>query len=114
MKMTLVGCFVVVCAISGMPILAADEAVKPVAMQGFPPTRGSQATMKNYREHPFNQWTFRNAGAPLNVVMIPREGLIKELPGPLNQNWLTLRCLMLQARPWVLTRCLRLTMPMVW
>jgi hypothetical protein len=38
--------------------------------------------MKNYREHPFNQWTFRNAGAPLNVVMIPREGQIKELPGP--------------------------------
>ena len=82
MKTTLVGCFIVVCAISGMPILAADEAVKPVAMQGFPPTRGSQATMKNYREHPFNQWTFRNAGAPLNVVMIPREGQIKELPGP--------------------------------
>ena len=82
MKTTLVGCFAVVCAMGGMPMLAADEAVKPAAMQGFPPTRGSQATMKNYREHPFNQWTFRNAGAPLNVVMIPREGQIKELPGP--------------------------------
>jgi len=82
MKTTLVGCFAVVCAMGSMPMLAADEAVKPAAMQGFPPTRGSQATMKNYREHPFNQWTFRNAGAPLNVVMIPREGQIKELPGP--------------------------------
>ena len=82
MKTTLVGCFAVVCAMGGMPMLAADEAIKPAAMQGFPPTRGSQATMKNYREHPFNQWTFRNAGAPLNVVMIPREGQIKELPGP--------------------------------
>ena len=82
MKTTLVGCFAVVCAMGGMPMLAADEAVKPAAMQGFPPTRGSQATMKNYREHPFNQWTFRNAGAPLNVVMIPRGGQIKELPGP--------------------------------
>ena len=82
MKTTLVGCFAVVCVMGGMPMLAADEAVKPAAMQGFPPTRGSQATMKNYREHPFNQWTFRNAGAPLNVVMIPREGQIKELPGP--------------------------------
>ncbi len=51
-------------------------------MQGFPPTRASQATMKNYREYPINQWTFSNAGAPLNVVMIPREGKIFELGEP--------------------------------
>ena len=38
-------------------------------MQGFPPTRESQATMENYRQHPISQWTFSNAGAPLNVVM---------------------------------------------
>ena len=31
-------------------------------MQGFPPTRESQATMENYRQHPISQWTFSNAG----------------------------------------------------
>ncbi len=47
-------------------------------MQGVPPTRESQATLKNYREHPFSQWTFRNAGAPLHAVMMPREGQIHQ------------------------------------
>ena len=63
-------------------IADAEEQVIKQAMQGFPPTRESQATMQNYREFPFNQWTFRNAGAPLNVVMIPRQGTIYNLPGP--------------------------------
>jgi CubicO group peptidase (beta-lactamase class C family) len=55
-------------------------------MQGFPPTRESQATMENYRQHPISQWTFSNAGAPLNVVMIPREGKISELGEPTQPN----------------------------
>jgi hypothetical protein len=65
-----------------MPILAADKAVKPDMMQGFSLMRRSQATMNNYREHLFNQWIFRNAGAPLNVVMTSRANQIKELLGP--------------------------------
>ena len=48
-------------------------------MQGIPPTRDSQVTMENYRTHPSMRWSFRNAGAPLNVVMIPRQGTIVEL-----------------------------------
>lgn len=51
-------------------------------MQGIPPTRDSQVTMENYRTYPSMRWSFRNAGAPLNVVMIPRQGTIVELPGP--------------------------------
>ncbi|MDG1312181.1 MAG: serine hydrolase [Porticoccaceae bacterium] len=51
-------------------------------MQGVPPARDSQVTMKNYRDYPASRWAFRNAGAPLNVVMIPREGQIMELAGP--------------------------------
>ena len=43
-------------------------------MSGTPPLRDTQVTFGNYREQPFNQWAFRNAAAPLNVVMIPREG----------------------------------------
>lgn len=82
MKAILISCFTVACAIGCIPKLVAEEAIKTTVMEGFPPTRESQATMQNYREHPFNQWTFRNAGAPLNVVMIPREGKIRELPGP--------------------------------
>lgn len=82
MKAILISCFTVACAIGCIPKLVAEEAIKTTVMEGFPPTRESQATMQNYREHPFNQWTFRNAGAPLNVVMIPRQGKIRELPGP--------------------------------
>ena len=82
MKAILISCFTVACVIGCIPKLGAEEPTKTTVMDGFPPTRESQATMQNYREHPFNQWTFRNAGAPLNVVMIPREGKIRELPGP--------------------------------
>lgn len=35
--------------------------------------------MKNYRDQPMSQWSFRNAGAPLHVVMVPREGEIHHL-----------------------------------
>ena len=45
-------------------------------MQGVPPTRDSQVTLKNYRDYPSSRWSFRNAGAPLHVVMIPRAGEI--------------------------------------
>ena len=60
----------------------ATDVVEP--MQGVPPSRESQVSMKNYRDYPMSQWAFRNAGAPLNVVMIPREGDIRQLPGPLR------------------------------
>lgn len=53
-------------------------------MQGVPPQRQSQVTMANYRDAPFSRWAFRNAGAPLNVVMIPREGDVRPLRGPLR------------------------------
>jgi CubicO group peptidase (beta-lactamase class C family) len=56
-------------------------------MQGVPPTRESQATLQNYREHPFNQWTFRNAGAPLHAVMIPREGQIHQFDQGTIPGW---------------------------
>ena len=65
---------------------AAKETSYVTVMEGFPPTRSSQATMKNYREYPISQWTFSNAGAPLNVVMIPREGKILELGEPTQPN----------------------------
>jgi CubicO group peptidase (beta-lactamase class C family) len=48
-------------------------------MQGIPPSTDSQVTMANYRTYPMSQWAFRNIGAPLNVVMIPREGDILPL-----------------------------------
>ncbi len=53
-------------------------------MQGVPPARDSQVTMQNYREYPMSRWAFRNAGAALHTVVIPREGQIVELPGPSN------------------------------
>ncbi|MBA4056560.1 MAG: 6-aminohexanoate hydrolase, partial [Marivirga sp.] len=52
-------------------------------MDGFPPSRESQVTYSNYREHPFSQWSFRNAGAPMHVLMMPRSGPVhsfKESP----------------------------------
>ncbi|MCP5131420.1 MAG: serine hydrolase [Pseudomonadales bacterium] len=58
------------------------EYVKP--MQGVPPSRESQVTMANYRDYPMNMWAFRNVGAVLNMVMVPREGDIHRLPGPLR------------------------------
>ncbi len=58
------------------------SAVTP--MQGIPPMRDSQVTMANYRDYPMNMWAFRNADAVLNTVMIPRQGDIRPLPGPLR------------------------------
>ena len=43
-------------------------------MDGFPPTRESQVTLLNYREYPYSLWSFRNIGAPMHVLMLPRSG----------------------------------------
>lgn len=52
------------------------------SMQGVPPSAESQVTFQNYREQPFSQWAFRNAAAPMNAVMIPRQGDIHQFePG---------------------------------
>ncbi len=69
-----------------MPCLTATASADPEVqpMQGVPPSRESQVTMKNYRDFPMSRWAFRNAGAPLNVVMIPRQGDIRKLVGPLR------------------------------
>ena len=73
----------VLLVVAGSPAAGAGETpVKP--MDGIPPTRESQVTMANYRQYPMSTWAFRNAGAPLNVVMVPRQGEIRVLPGPLR------------------------------
>ena len=70
------------CSIS-LPVYAEGKpAIEP--MQGVPPSRESQVTMANYREYPMSRWAFRNAGAVLNSVMVPRQGDIRALPGPLR------------------------------
>ncbi len=71
-------------ALSAGFCVGADPAADPGPMQGVPPTRESQVTMANYREYPMSKWAFRNAGAVLNTVMVPREGDIHRLPGPLR------------------------------
>ena len=43
-------------------------------MDGFPPTRESQVTLLNYRSYPYSTWSFRNIGAPMHVLMLPRSG----------------------------------------
>jgi CubicO group peptidase (beta-lactamase class C family) len=53
-------------------------------MQGVPPTRESQVTLAKYRVHPYCSWAFRNAGAPLNGLMIPRSGEIRHLEEALD------------------------------
>ena len=67
-----------------LPAQAANDRDMVEPMQGFPPSRESQVTMKNYRDYPLSRWGFRNAGAPLNVVVIPRAGEIYRLRGPLR------------------------------
>lgn len=54
-------------------------AQSPAVMEGFPPSPESQVTFGNYRTSPFMEWSFRNVGAALNVVQIPRAGQIHEL-----------------------------------
>ena len=69
----------------GYSSLSYSEPDSQSVMEGTPPTRDSQATMKNYRDYPFSGWTFQNMGAPLNIVMVPRGGDIAELNQPSNQ-----------------------------
>ncbi|NND82902.1 MAG: serine hydrolase [Gammaproteobacteria bacterium] len=58
---------------------AQENDLSAAVMQGVPPSRDSQVTLRNYREYPKNRWAFRNAGAPLHVVLIPRAGDIVPL-----------------------------------
>ena len=75
----------IVIILCGYSSLSYSEPDSQSVMEGTPPTRDSQATMKNYRDYPFSGWTFQNMGAPLNVVMVPRGGDIAELNQPSNQ-----------------------------
>ena len=75
----------IVIILCGYSSLSHSEPDSQSVMEGTPPTRDSQATMKNYRDYPFSGWTFQNMGAPLNVVMVPRGGDITELNQPSNQ-----------------------------
>ena len=54
-----------------------NETSKKV-MDGFPPTRESQVTLLNYREYPYNTWSFRNIGGPMHTLMLPRSGSIHQ------------------------------------
>jgi CubicO group peptidase (beta-lactamase class C family) len=60
------------------PLAQAKEPPK-ILMDGFPPTTESQVTFKNYRDYPYNQWSFHNMGAIFNTLMVPREGAIQAL-----------------------------------
>ena len=75
----------IVIILCGYSSLSYSEPDSQSVMEGTPPTRDSQATMKNYRDYPFSGWTFQNMGAPLNIVMVPRGGDIAELNQPSNQ-----------------------------
>ena len=75
----------IVIILCGYSFLSYSEPDSQSVMEGTPPTRDSQATMKNYRDYPFSGWTFQNMGAPLNIVMVPRGGDISELNQPSNQ-----------------------------
>ena len=55
-------------------------------MDGFPPSRESQVTSFNYRDYPNGKWSFRNMGAPLPVLMIPREGSVHLFKEPGNHS----------------------------
>lgn len=68
-----------------VPGLAVGEEAG-AAMQGTPPVEASQVTMANYLQRPYSHWAFRNSGAPLNVVMIPREGDISSFAAASRPN----------------------------
>lgn len=68
--------------VTGTSLAANEAAIAP--MQGVPPSRDSQVTMANYSSYPMSMWAFRNAGAVLNTIVVPREGDIRRLPGPLR------------------------------
>ncbi len=68
-----------VLSISLLTPLAQAKEPPRVLMDGFPPTSESQVTFKNYRDYPYNQWSFHNMGAVFNTLMVPREGAIQTL-----------------------------------
>ena len=82
MNRVLLNIVIILCGYSSLSHSGPDS---QSVMEGTPPTRDSQATMKNYRDYPFSGWTFQNMGAPLNIVMVPRGGDIAELNQPSNQ-----------------------------
>lgn len=49
-------------------------------MTTVPPKAEEQVTYKNYRTWPYSTWAFRNIGAPLHMVMVPRAGDIYRYP----------------------------------
>jgi CubicO group peptidase (beta-lactamase class C family) len=53
-------------------------------MDGFPPSRESQVSFQNYREYPYSQWSFRNPGAPLHILMLPRSGSMHQYSTPIK------------------------------
>ena len=62
-----------------LALLAVDGyAAEP--MQGFPPASDSQVTAFNYLQWPASRWSFRNIGAVLNTVPLPRSGSVRTLP----------------------------------
>ncbi|RRJ85226.1 serine hydrolase domain-containing protein [Aestuariirhabdus litorea] len=86
MKPTLIAVSALLAALGAAPLPAAEQPTGKAPMQGFPPSVESQVTRKNYRDYPNGRWSFRNAGAPFNVLMIPREGEILPLNTPLNSE----------------------------
>jgi CubicO group peptidase (beta-lactamase class C family) len=68
-------------------------------MQGVPPSRESQVTMANYRDYPASRWAFRNAGAPMHVVMIPRGGNIRQFAKPSRPELAGFNAVDLQGKP---------------
>ena len=63
-----------------MLILSSTEVSAQNVMSTVPPKRDEQVTYKNYRTWPYSTWAFRNIGAPLHVVMVPRAGEIYRYP----------------------------------
>lgn len=50
-------------------------------MDTVPPSPESQVSFKNHRDYPFNRWAFRNMSAPMNGLMLAREGEISTISG---------------------------------
>lgn len=73
------------CCIISAATLSAQQHTQKV-MGGFPPSRESQVSFPNYRDHPFSKWSFRNMGAPMHVLMIPRGGPVHVFKEPKNNN----------------------------
>lgn len=57
-----------------------SEALAQKVMTTVPPKRDEQVTYKNYRTWPYSTWAFRNIGAVLHTVMVPRGGDIYRYP----------------------------------